>query len=747
MTMNRSALRTLLAAVLLLLALGHAATLWRMPLLERLDAIFYDTRLRLTQPGGVDQRIAIIDIDERSLGELGRWPWPRDRLAALVEQLFAHYRIGLLGFDVVFAEADDSAGLPVLKQLASGELKSDAAFQSALARLQPSLDRDRTLAKALAGRPVVLGYYFSNDEHSVASGALPAPALAAGALPTGADGTGLVAVTHWPGHGANLPQLQAAAGRAGHFNTIADDDGIVRRTPLLAEFGGNYYEALSLAMLRTMLGSPPIVPGIVHAGEGYAGLEWLDLPTAQGTLRLPVDANVAALIPYRGAERSFSYYAAADVLAGRLPADVLRGRIVLLGTTAPGLVDMRSTPMGGAYPGVEVHANLLAGMLDGQLHQVPPYAPGAESLAVLLAGVLLLYFLPRLSPARGSLLTLLLLLSLLGANVAAWQWGRLALPLAAPLLLVIVLYGFYSAWGYFVEAQARRRFADLFGQYVPPQLVERMALDPASYSMEGQSAELTVLFADIRAFTRIAEALPAKELARLMNVYLGAMTAIIRDHWGTLDKYIGDAIMAFWGAPMADAEHAKRCVTAALAMRDALPALNAQFASQDWPQLEIGIGINSGTMVVGDMGSSVRKAYTVIGDAVNLASRLESLAPRYGAAIVVGAATRQAAGDAFVWRELDSVRVKGKDLAVTIFEPLGLAGQVAADELARLASWHEALQLYRRGDWLRAQVLLDNLQAAMPECYLYRLFAERLAALLQAPPAAGWDGISTYDYK
>ncbi len=745
--MKRSALRTFLAAALLLLTLGHAAMLWHLPLIEQLDAIFYDSRLRLTQPGGIDERIAIIDIDEASLAELGRWPWPRDRLAKLVDRLFNDYQVRQLGFDVVFAEADDSTGLPLLDQLAAGELHGDVAFHRALTRLRPGLERDQVLAKALAGRNVVLGYYFSGDEHSVATGALPAPILTTAALPASRGAASTLAVTHWTGYGGNLPRLQTAAGRAGHFNTIADPDGIVRRTPMLVEFAGNYYEALSLAMVRTLLQGPSVEPGIVRSGDGYVGLEWLDLPTPQGTLRLPVDANIAALIPYRGAAGSFPYYAAADVLASRLPADALQGRIVLLGTTAPGLVDLRSTPMGAAYPGVEVHANLIAGMLDGRLLQVPPYATGAAVLSVLLAGGLLLLLLPRLSPGRGTVLVLLLLLTLLGGNVLAWQVAGLVLPLAAPVLLVLILYGFYSAWGYFFEAQAKRRFADLFGQYVPPQLVERMALDPDRYSMAGQSAELSVLFSDIRDFTRIAESLPAKDLARLMNIYLDRMTAIVSAQWGTLDKYIGDAIMAFWGAPVADAEHARRTVLAALAMRDAMPAVNAELAAHGWPGLNIGIGINTGNMVVGDMGSTVRKAYTVIGDAVNLASRLESLAPRYGVPIVVGEATRQAAGEGLVWRELDQVRVKGKGQAVSIYEPLGLVDQVDGVTMARLARWQQALHYYRQSDWAAAAGVLSGLLAEEPTCQLYRLFSERVTTYAAVPPAPDWDGISSYDDK
>jgi len=742
--LKKHLVRIALGLGLVLFMLGHGARFYQVGLLSHLDAIIFDARLRLTQPGGVDQRIAIVDIDEKSLSEVGRWPWGRDKVARLVEQLTDHYGVKLIGFDIVFAEPDDSSGLKVLERIASRELRGDAGFQNSLQSLRGSLDYDQRFADTLKGRPTVLGFYVSNVAGAETVGALPPPVLPAGTF-TGKD----IAFTSWSGYGGNLKAFQEAAAGGGHFNPLVDFDGISRRVPMLVEHGGKYYESLSLAMVRQLLAAPSITPGYPEdsllASRSYTGLEWLDLATSRGILRVPVDENVASLIPYRGGQGSFPYLSAAAVLNGRLPVEALRGKIVLVGTTAPGLLDLRATPVGAAYPGVEIHANLIAGMLDGQLKQKPPYVLGADVMQILLAGLLLTLLLPVLSPLRATLLTAGVLASLIGLNLGLWQAG-LAMPLAGVLLLALALYALNMSWGYFVESQSKRQLTELFGQYVPPELVDEMARDPERYSMEGRNEELTVLFSDIRGFTTISEGLDPKDLAHLINEYLGAMTTVIRRHRGTLDKYIGDAIMAFWGAPVADPDHARHALQAALEMQVELRRLDAPFAAKGWPPLQIGIGINTGIMTVGDMGSPLRQAYTVMGDAVNLGSRLEGITKQYGVGIIVGESTRGAVKDA-VFRELDRVRVKGKDEPVAIYEPLGFSGAVAKETLDALKLWHQVLRLYRSQDWDQAELQLMNLTRLAPEAKLYKLYAERIAHLRQHPPGEGWDGVTTFETK
>ncbi len=744
--MKKNLFRYTLGFAILLLLLGHAVKFYQIGYINHLDAIIYDTKLRLTMPRSIDERVAILDIDEKSLAEIGRWPWGRDHLAKLVDKLFNQYGVRVLGFDVVFAEPDHSSGLNSLEALAKKDLKDSSSFQAVLKDLRPQLDYDARFAESLRGKPVILGYYLSNLEGGASSGVLPPPVLPAGTF----SGSSIV-FTSWKNHGANLAEFQKNAAGAGLFNPIVDFDGITRRVPMLAEYQGGYYEALSLAMVRAYLNFPKIVPGYpedqISTKKNYGNIEWLDLPTERGTtLRIPVDENAAALIPFRGYEGSFRYYSLADILADRIKPELLRGRLVLIGTTAPGLKDQRSTPVGEAYSGVEMHANLIAGMLEGSIKEKPPYAIGVDILLLLIAGGVMVFLLPLLSAFRASIVALLVLLFLLSMNFGFWHIGNFVLPLAAGLLLVFSLYALNMSWGYFVESRSKRQLTGLFGQYVPPELVEEMSRDPENYSMAGRKAELTVLFSDIRGFTTISEGLEPDQLATLMNEYLGAMTEIVRHQRGTLDKYIGDAIMAFWGAPLDDAEHARHAVLTALEMQKALPDLNKKLASKGWPALKIGVGVNSGAMTVGDMGSPVRQSYTVMGDAVNLGSRLEGITKQYGVGIIAGETTRELLKQSFVFRELDRVRVKGKAEPIGIYQPIGVEGEVGKEVLEELKLWHQALRYYRAQDWDQAEVALLNLSRMTP-CYLYELYTKRIEVWRKQPPGEGWDGVTTFETK
>jgi adenylate cyclase len=313
--------------------------------------------------------------------------------------------------------------------------------------------------------------------------------------------------------------------------------------------------------------------------------------------------------------------------------------------------------------------------------------------------------------------------------------------------MTLSLYVINMAYGYFVESRSKRQFAELFGQYVPPELVDRMAEDPRKYTMEPRSADLTLLFADVRGFTSISEALSPEELREYINEYLTEMSVIIRSRYrGTLDKYIGDAIMAFWGAPVDDPQHARNGVLAAFEMQKACSALNAKFAARGWPILKIGIGVNSGAVRVGDMGSRVRRAYTAMGDAVNVASRLEGRTKGYGVGILVGEATRELVNDV-VFREVDRIKVKGRDEALTVYEPLGREGELDKGRLDELRLWNQTLRAYRGRQWDQVEVSLLNLQRMNPGCELYRVYADRVAEKRRAAPPQDWDGVTAFAEK
>lgn len=755
--MRQHIVRIALGLVVVLVFVVHAAKIgnFQIGIVNQLDNIIYDARLKLTMPGTVDDHIVILDIDERSLDSqaLGHWPWSRDKIVALLRKLFDKYGVAIIGFDVVFAEPDQSSGLPVLEKLAKSKLKDVPKFQAALNELRPELDYDALFAKFLRGRPVVLGYYFNSEKNAVESGALPPPVL-----PAGTFAGRKINFFSWNGYGANLPEFQANAAVAGHFNPRVDDDGVSRRVFMLMEYKGNYYEALSLAVVRLYLGLhdairnnsttvtlPKVAPGFAperFVSKGYSGLEWLDV----GPLRIPVDDEVATYVPYRGPKGSFPYVSLADVWSDKVPVEKLKGKIALIGASAPGLLDLRSTPVGTVFPGVEIHANLIAGMLEQKLKQKPPYILGAEVLLLIIGGVVLSILVPLLSPLRASLVSLLALVLITGLNLAVWSWASIVLPLAASLLMTVALFALNMSYGYFVESRSKRQFTELFGQYVPPELVDKMAEDPEKYSMEGKREDLTVLFSDVRGFTTISESLDPHDLSAYINEYLTTMSLVIRNNRGTLDKYIGDAIMAFWGAPVADPGHHRNGVITAMQMQQKALALNEEFRERGWPPFRIGIGLNSGVMSVGDMGSKVRKAYTVMGDPVNLGSRLEGITKQYGVGILVGESTKKAVSDV-VFREVDRVRVKGKDEPVAIFEPVGMAGEVSKPVLDELKLWHQMLKLYRTQQWDQAELQLLNLQRMNPDCELYGVFSEKIGYYRANPPGSAWDGVTKFETK
>jgi adenylate cyclase len=731
------ALRIALSLVILPILLLNAVGVINLGFVARLENYAYDLRLQWTMPGTVDKRIVILDIDEASLQQQGHWPWPRNKLAHMVDVLFDTYKIDVLGFDVLFAERDESSGLSTLETLARGELKADKSFDAALKRLRPALRYDDVFAQSLKNRRVVMGYYFRHDAQANSQiGKLPAPALVKGSFD--AKSVGAVRAT---GFAANLPELQSAAASGGFFNAspLVDADGVFRRIALLQMHEEALYETLGLAMARLALREPTLELVYEGSASNSVALESLRL----GQRRIPVDADVAALVPYRGRQGSFVYVSASDVLQAKVAPDVMRGAIVLVGTTAPGLLDLRTVPMQDSYAGVELHANMVAGIMDGTIRERPAYVMGLELVLLLLTGLLLALVLPALSPLYATLASVAVAAGMVAVNLWVWQAGQLIVPLASGLVLIAGLFVFNMSYGFFVDSRSKRLLAKLFGQYVPPELVDEMAKDPGAYSLTGSNKEMTVLFSDVRGFTTISEGLSPTQLTELMNEFLTPMTKVIHKHRGTIDKYMGDAIMAFWGAPLSDPLHARHALLAAMEMVAQLHALEDHFKAKGWPPIKIGVGLNTGEMTVGNMGSEFRLAYTVMGDAVNLGSRLEGLTKEYGVHIIVSEFTRAAVSD-FVYRELDCVRVKGKDRPVKIYEPLGLAAELTSAELQELAQYEAALQLYQAQNWLLASDEFARLQRQYSERKLYPLYARRAVYFNQNPPGADWDGSYTF---
>ena len=702
---------------------GHGAV---SAIRDRVEYLAYDLRLNAGLPDAAQPppEILIVDVDEASLQQEGRWPWPRVRLAELLARL-QNAGAAVVAFDMVLSEAETNAALTLLQRLPADSIDAELAERlRAEAREQ---DGDTRLAARIEAGDTVLGVVFHNQA-SNPIGRLPEPLFPVpGAM---------LAVPSLSTYTANRDILQTATPYAGFLTALPDTDGVIRRAPLLLRYGDGLYPALALETARVYLLSER--PRLVTADVGaVTAIEGIDLG---GGRVVSTDALGRVLVPYRGASGSFARLSAAAVLRGDFAAEEIANRIVLIGTTALALADLKATPVQGVYPGVEVHANLLAGILAGHFPHEPAWGPGASFVLLLGVGAALAVLLPLLSAAAQLLVSAGIVAALVGFNSWLWTQAGLALVVAVPILLVLHLAVLNLGYGFLFEARGRRQLKDMFGQYVPPALVEEMNRTGERYDFSGESRELTVLFADIRSFTTISEALSAADLKALLNRFFTPMTRIIFDRRGTIDKYVGDMIMAFWGAPVRDAEHADHAIAAALDMLEAVKALRIEFAREGLPEVSIGIGINSGTMNVGDMGSQYRRAYTVIGDAVNLASRLEGLTKYYGVDLVVGPHTRDLAAD-FVYRRLDRVRVKGKQQAVEVYTPVCRPVQLSEQLRAELAAHEQALEHFWRREWEQAHALFNELRLTYPQTALYALYLERIQQLRRRALPDDWDGV------
>lgn len=739
--MTRLIVRTAISAILLAVFLLPLLAGFDWPLMQRLENYAYDARVMATMPGTIDDRIVIVDVDEKSMAEEGQWPWPRNRLGRLVEQLFDRYGVKAVGFDMTFPEPDRRGGAFVVESL--NEILDEEARQTLaepLRELERRVDTDAQFARAIEGRNVITGMVFRDkaalDAQST-TGMLPEPVLTAGEVPRG------LAIIEAAGFTSNLEIIQEAAAGGGFFNNeTVDADNSFRRVPLLHEYKGDLYGSLALEVYRSINDWPRLALKVVEGAGGYRELEGVEI----GRRSVPTGLDSSLLVPYRGTQGSFPYVSASDVIRGRAETSILEDRTVLVGTSAAGLLDLRQTPVGNKYPGVEVHANILSGLLDGRIKQQPEYVRAIHIALLLLIALVLTPLVSGEAVVWPTFWMLVVAGGTFGLNLALWVYGDFVVPLASPLLFTALLFGVHMLYGFFIESRGKRQLSKLFGQYVPPELVEEMDEAPEDFGLEGESREMTVLFSDVRGFTGISEGLEPRELTSLMNEFLTPITRVIHDNRGTIDKYMGDAVMAFWGAPLHDPDHANHAVTAALKMTAALERLQPEFEKRGWPAIRVGVGLNTGVMSVGNMGSEFRMAYTVMGDAVNLGSRLEGLTKQYGVEIVASEFTREAAPD-FVYRELDLVRVKGREEPVAIYEPICRRDDLDKGTKQILTRHRSALRLYRSQQWDRAErefFLLKQSDRGRP---VYDLYLERIAHFRENPPGRNWDGVFVYTTK
>ena len=728
-------IRYSLSLVVMLVFLLHVTNIVTVPVLTKLENQAYDTRLKLTLPDDVDKQVVIIDIDEKSLAELGRWPWNRDVMAKILDQLFDHYQVKVIGFDIVFAEADVDEGGRLLEQMSTGALKNNKEFLTEYKKVIKSLQRDVLFAESLSARNTIMGFVMNTN---TTIGQLPPPVAE-----LDAEYLSRLTLVKPQGYTANLDIFQNEAFGGGFFdNPLIGNDGVFRRVPLIQQYEGKLYESFALAIVRAALGSPQIELIVESGGDdGILFMEGINI----GDHHIPVDHKTGTLVPYIGYQKSFDYIPAVDVLNQTVESHRIKDKVAIFGTSATGLLDMRTTPLDTLFPGVEVHANIVQGILDNRIMEEPGYSKPLEFLMLIILGVGLTFIIPLLTPLLGLIVSLSTILLIALINLFAWS-NQVVLPLATPVFLTLLIFILNMTYGFFIESRGKRHLARLFGQYIPPELVDEMSTTTTEINLEGEMREMTVLFSDVRGFTNISENMEPVELTKFINAFLTPITAIIHHERGTIDKYMGDAVMAFWGAPLKDDHHALNALTAAIKTIERMQALTSEFEAHGWPSIKVGVGVNTGVMNVGNKGSEFRVDYTILGDAVNLGSRLEGLTKNYGVDIIVGESTKHAVPE-FEYRELDRVRVKGKNESVSIYEPICLLTELDDATDKDLRKYHRGLKYYRNKEWDNAEREFLELSSLDKECTIYQIYLNRILQFRENPPEGEWDGSFTHTTK
>ncbi len=710
--MKQYFIRLVPSVVLLVVFALHAGGGMRLQLIDKLEQFSYDTRLNLTRTRAFDKRIVIVDIDEASLRAEGHWPWSRHRLAELVDRLFTDYAISVLGVDVFFFETERAVGIDRLKDLAIRDQSPD--FLARLDSYTDLLDGDKALAAAIKNNKVVLSYFFGHalDGVSESTGLLPAPVFTAEEyLPESID----------PGHAsyylANIDVLQQAAYDAGFINLeTTDSDGVVRRASLLHEYGGALYSSFALAVARAY--TEAILIPLFAQTRGTHVVEAFELAGQ----RVPVNRGVNVLIPYRGTYgENYIYLSATDVLRDRIPNPVvLHDAIVLLGTSAAGLGDLKSTPVQEIFPGVEIHANIVSGLLDGDFKHRPLFTRNAEVGLLLFIGLLLTIVMPMLAPVAVSLFVLSVLATTVGVNFYLWQVYGLDLPLASSVVLILLLAGINATYGFAVEYRLEHQLKKAFSSYLAPALVERLAKNPEQLHLQGETRTMSFLFTDVSDFTRFVEHSTPQQVVTTHNEYLDNVCRIIMDHGGTIDKIVGDAVIAIYNAPLDQPDHAVLAVRCSLAL-DRFGREFVQRCERDG--IAFGYtraGVNTGSAVVGNFGGQRRFDYTAYGDVVNTTARLEAANKALGTRVCVAEATVAQCPDV-VFRPVGQLLLRGKKTTIAAFEPV-LASVAPIDNGVEYNNAYELLV----NDPGQALDAFEQLLNRYPQDALTQLYVSRL---------------------
>jgi adenylate cyclase len=713
-----------------------------LPLLDRLTRSFDNRAANIMflarGPVPATGQVVIVDIDEKSLAdpELGQMPWPRDRMAKLLRGIHAAGPRAI-GIDIVFAEPDRtslSTVLPAIEKRLGQSVK-----------LGPDDDHDAVLGRAVADTGAVLGYLFvMEDDGLPGDGRMPASVPVE--LPKGMGELNTLINAYRAT--LNVPAVDDRGLLAGYFNMFPDESGMVRKVPLLmgyrafADLPPGVYTSLALS--------------VYCAGAGVGKVE---MPVSEqrgfhavkvGEREMHVDPQGQVHVNFRGPagplKGTFRYVSAGDVYHGRADKTLLADRYVLVGTSAGGLVDLRPTPFSVAGPGVEVHASVIDNLIASDAMRQDRFLELAVTLLLILAGGgVLAVVLAKAGPVWGGLTGSGFIALAIVGNYHAFFRNNLVVGVTWPLLAVLAVFLAVTLANYFTEGRQKRFLRGAFSRYVSAEVVDELVKDPHKLSLAGEERVMTIMFADIRNFTSISEKMQPQEVCALLNDFLTEMTDQIKFYRGTVDKFLGDEIMAFWGAPTGDNLHAINAVRAGLAMRKVVAQLAEAWKARGLPPFDMGVGLNTGKVRVGNMGSREQFSYTVIGDNVNLASRLQGLNKAYCTGFIISQSTLELLPDAFLFRPVDVVKVVGRQQPVMIYEPLAPDRSDAA-QAAEAETFARAFRRYRQRRFADARAIIEELQQKRPERF-YEMYLERLRHLEAEPPPADWDGVFVFKTK
>ena len=696
--------------------------------------------------------VVLAVIDEKSLNEEGRWPWPRSKIARLIDYL-SNDGAKVVGFDVGFLEPDKNTNLKLINQFQqkfeSLHLK-DSKIREFIEESKQRADNDLILANAIkkSQAKVVLGHFFYMNQAAlnyqieqkdierqlqrINNSKYPITMYEEQGMQI--DPFIAEYIAYIPE--ANIDILSQAADSSGYFNMVPDKDGVVRWMPLVFKCGRDIYAPLSIQSVWHYLDQPQL---IVEVAKDY-GLQGIRM----GERLIPTAEDGKMLINYLGPEKTFPHYSLCDILQGNIPQGTFKDKIVMVGATAIAIYDIRNTPLSssGEYPGLEIHATVINNIITNNFLKKPKWTTIFDALAIIIIGLFTGMVVRRVGALKGILFSSsLFILYILITYWLFMYWG-IWVTIIYPLIALVLVYISLTVYRYLSEERERKKIKGAFTHYLSSSVVNELLKHPEKLKLGGDRKDLSVLFSDIRGFTTIAEGLTPEEVVHLLNEYLTVMTDIVIKNNGLLDKYMGDAIMALYGAPLDLPDHPSRACHSALEMMTELEKLNQKWVAEGKHPIDIGIGINTGPMIVGNMGSVERFDFTAMGDSVNLGSRLEGVNKSYKTNIIISEFTFERVKNDFTCMELDSVRVKGKKRPVKIYSLVGYKNLSDIQEEV-INQFNQGIAFYKKGKWDTAIHIFENIAAMDPDLYAAHVYIERCFDLKKNPPSADWDGVYT----